>query len=127
MNKALGLIGIARRAGKLGIGYEVCSIAVRDGVARAICTAKDAPQRTLSWADEIDVPHIPLDVTKEELGNLLGRASCAQLVILDTGIAASVAEKLAQSDEKYVEARDELMTLYARQKRRKAKKNSRKG
>ena len=127
MNKALGLIGIAKRAGKLGIGYEVSSIAVRDGVARAICTASDAPERTISWANEIDVPHIPLDVTKEELGSLLGRASCAQLVILDTGIAASVAEKLAQENEKYIEVRDELMTLYARQKKRKAKKNSRKG
>ena len=127
MNKALGLIGIARRAGKLGIGYEVCSMAVRDGVARAICTASDAPERTISWASEIDVPHLPLDVTKEELGALLGRASCAQLVILDTGIAASVAEKLSEENDKYIEARDELMALYARQKKRKAKKNSRKG
>lgn len=127
MNKAYGLIGIARRAGKLGIGYEVCSIAVRDGKACAICTAKDASERTVSRAEEIDVPHLPLELTKEELGALLGRASCSQIVILDVGIAASVADKLCEADEKYTDARDELIALFERQKRRKAKKNSRKG
>ena len=127
MNKAYGLIGIARRAGKLGIGYEVCSMAVRDGAARAICTASDASERAISWAEEIDVPHLPLELTKEELGALLGRASCSQIVILDVGIAASVADKLCEADEKYADARDELIALFERQKRRKAKKNSRKG
>ena len=127
MNKAYGLIGIAKRAGKLGIGYEVCSIAVRDGKAYAICTAKDAPERTTSWADEIDIPHLPLDLTKEELGALLGRASCAQIVILDVGIAASVAEKLSETDSRYIDSRDELEALHMRQKKRKAKKISRKG
>ena len=127
MNNALGLIGIAKRAGKLGIGSEVCSIAVRDGKAYAICTASDASSRTISWAEEIETPHLPLDITKLELGALLGRASCAQLVILDAGIAASVAEKLAEKNPAYGDVRDQLKALYERQKKRKQKKISRKG
>lgn len=127
MNKALGLIGIAKRAGKLGIGAEVCSIAVRDGSARAICTAKDASERAKEWASSLDIPHLPLDVTREELGALLGRASCAQLVILDVGIAASVAQKLLETSDEYSDAYNELSALKARQEKRKMKKISRKG
>ncbi len=127
MNKALGLIGIAKRAGKLGIGAEVCSIAVRDGKARAICTASDATERTKEWASSLDIPYLPLNVSKEALGALLGRASCAQLVIMDVGIAASVAEKLLEESNEYTDAYNELSQLKARQEKRKQKKISRKG
>ena len=127
MNKALGLIGIAKRGGKLGIGSEVCSIAVRDGKAKAICTTSDAGERTRDWASCLDIPHLPLPVTKEELGALLGRASCSQIVIFDVGIAAAVAEKLSEDSDAYADAVAELKALHQRQLRRKQKKISRKG
>ena len=127
MNKALGLIGIAKRGGKLGIGYEVSSIAVRDGKAKAICTASDASERTRDWASSLDIPHLPLPATKAELGALLGRASCGQLVIFDLGIAAAVAEKLSEDSSEYSAALEELQAQNARQIKRKQKKLSRKG
>lgn len=126
MNNALGLIGIARRAGKIAFGEDMCSIAVRDNKAKAICTASDASERTIAFAESCGVVHLPLELTKIELGALIGRATCAQLAILDVGIAASVAQKLCLLNPVYQEASDTLAQLDARAKRRKAKKLSRK-
>ena len=127
MNNALGLIGIAKRAGKVAIGEDMCSIAVRDKKARAICTASDASERTKSFAESCGVPHLPLEITKDELGALLGRTSCAQLVFLDIGIASAVAEKLAAVNPMYNDVCESLSEAAARAKKRKFKKQSRKG
>lgn len=126
MNNILGLIGLAKRAGKLALGEEMCSIAVRDRKARAIFTASDASSRAISWAESCGTPHLPLPITKAELGALFSRASCAQFVILDLGIAASIAEKLALSSDSYKKVSDILSEQNARAKKRKAKKQSRK-
>ena len=127
MNNALGLLGIARRAGKLALGDEQCSIAVRDRKARALFTAQDAAERTKSWAKSTGVPYLPLPITKAELGALTGRASVAQVAVLDVGIAAAVAQKLAAVDAQYAEAAETLAASALRAARRKEKKKARKG
>ena len=126
MNNAFGLLGLARRAGKLAYGEDMTSLAVRDKRARAICTASDATERVVNFAESSGVPHLPLSLTKDELGALIGRASCAQLAILDVGIAASIAEKLSAEDLKYKETAEILSALAVRAKKRKQKKDSRK-
>lgn len=126
MNNAYGLLGIARRAGKLAYGEDMVSLAIRDKKARAICTAKDASDRVVAFAESCGVPHLPLDVTKNELGALIGRATCSQLAVLDIGIAASVAEKLSAFDPKYSEVAASLSALVERARKRKLKKDSRK-
>lgn len=126
MNNALGLLGLARRAGKIAFGEDMTSLAVRDKKARAICTAKDASDRVIAFAENSGVPHLPLDVTKDELGALIGKATCSQLAVLDIGIAASVAEKLSATNSKYSEAAATLSALAERSRKRKHKKDSRK-
>lgn len=127
MNNALGLIGLAKRAGKIAIGEEQCAIAVRDKKARAIFTAADASSRTKSWAESTELCHIPLTASKAELGHLLGRASCAQFALLDVGMAASVVQKLAADDPAYADVCEILTQQALRALRRKEKKRSRKG
>lgn len=127
MNNAMGLIGLAKRAGKLAIGEESCGIAVRDKKARALFTASDASARTKAWAEQSGVPHIPLPSSKAELGHLLGRASCAQFALLDVGIAASVVQKLAVDDPTYAASCEILTQQALRAAKRKEKKRSRKG
>ena len=112
MNNALGLLGIARRAGKLALGDEQCSIAVRDRKARALFTEQDAAERAKSWAKSTGVPYLPLPITKAELGALTGRASVAQVAVLDVGIAASVAQKLAAVDAQAYAQYAQNKTLY---------------
>ncbi len=126
MNNAFGLLGLARRAGKLAYGEDMVSIAVRDKKARAICTASDATERVVSFAESCDIPHLPLSLTKVELGALIGRATCAQLAILDIGIAAAVAEKLSTENLEYQSVSETLSALAERSKKRKLKKDSRK-
>lgn len=127
MNNALGLVGIAKKAGKLAIGEESCGIAVRDHRAKAIFTASDAAERAKNWASSSGIVYFDLDETKEELGALLGRASCAVFVLSDIGIAAAVAEKLSVQTGKYTDACEMLKAQEARAKKRKQKKLSRKG
>lgn len=127
MNNTLGLIGLAKRAGKIAIGEEPCAIAVRDKKARAIFTASDASDRAKAWAESTGVPYISLSSTKAELGHLLGRASCAQFVLLDIGMAASIAGKLAQQDPAYNAICETLLQQASRAAKRKEKKRSRKG
>lgn len=127
MNNALGLVGIAKKAGKLELGEECCGTAVRDHRAKAIFTASDAAERAKNWAESSGVVHIDLDETKVELGALLGRASCAVFVLCDIGIAAAVVEKLSTQTGKYVDAYEILKSQEARAKKRKLKKLSQKG
>ncbi len=126
MNNAFGLLGLARRAGKLAYGEDMTSLAVRDKKARAICTASDATERVVNFAESSGVPHLPLSITKNELGALIGRATCAQLAILDIGIAAAVAEKLSAENPDYQNVSETLSALAVRAKKRKLKKDSRK-
>lgn len=126
MNNALGLLGLARRAGKIAYGEDMTSLAVRDKKARAICTAKDASERVKAFADSCGVVHLPLDITKDALGTLIGKATCSQLAVLDIGIAASIAQKLSAFDSKYSEAAKTLSESVERARKRKLKKDSRK-
>ncbi|MEG2569863.1 MAG: hypothetical protein RR829_05420 [Oscillospiraceae bacterium] len=124
MNNALGLLGIAKKAGKLAIGEEASSMAVRDHHAKAVFTAHDASARAVGFAENARTIHIHLEETREELGNLFGRASCAIFAVCDVGIAAAVAEKLG---EPFKEQSIVLSEMAERAKHRKLKKISRKG
>ncbi len=127
MNNALGLLGIARRAGKLALGDEQCSIAVRDRKARALFTAQDAAERAKFFSKIPRPPRLPLSTSTTLFGSLTGRASVAQVAVLDVGIAAAVAQKLAAVDAQYAEAAETLAASALRAARRKEKKKARKG
>ena len=93
------LLGLARKAGRLEAGEEPVGAACRARQARLVLLAADAAPNTARRAAHFgqagDVPWLSLPLTKEEVGGLLGRGSCALLALTDAGFAAAVGEKLA--------------------------------
>ena len=79
--KALRLLGLARRARLLEIGEEPVGIACRSGKAKLLLVAKDAGDHTFrrarSFVSGSKCPYICAPYTKDELGNGLGCNACA--------------------------------------------------
>lgn len=108
-NNVLSLLGLALRGGRLAVGEEPSALAAKAGQARLLLAASDAAGNTLRRAEHLAVEGhclwLTLPFTKAELGGALGRGSAALAALTDTGLAAAVAERLAQLDpERYGEA-----------------------
>jgi len=103
MDKILGMLGLAKKAGKLEVGEEPVAAAARAKDARLLLLASDAAEnsyrRLRHFADAGACLYAKIDATKEELGRALGKTQCAMVAITDIGFAESIAKKLAASDE----------------------------
>jgi len=97
---ALGLLGLARKAGKLELGEEPAGTACRGRKARLVLLACDAAENTAGKAHRLaqtsNARCVRLPVTKEELGAALGRSSCAVAALTDEGFAKAFLEKFPQ-------------------------------
>lgn len=102
MNKVLGLLGLAKKAGQLEVGEEPTGAAARAKDARLLLIASDAAdnsyRRLRHFADAGACLYAKLPCTKDELGSALGRTSCAMVAVTDVGFATAIAEKLAEDD-----------------------------
>ncbi len=102
-NGLIGLIGLARKAGRAELGEEAVTAAAHGHKARLILAAADAADNTLHRARALgeagNAPVLLTGLTKEELGAAAGRQSCALLAITDVGLAAQAAKKLAREDQ----------------------------
>ena len=88
MNKALSLLGLARKAGRVAVGGEAVSGVLYQGTARLVLTASDAAKNTMRrLVGHEEVKHISLPYTKEELGEALGYKSCSIAAVCDAGFA----------------------------------------
>ena len=133
----LHLLGLAKKAGRLEIGEEPVGSACRARQARLLLLAADAAPNTYRRAAHFgqagNVLWLQLPFTKEEMGFILGRSSCAMLALTDAGFAAAVSEKLrARDPEKYEAASQQLRQkadkMLRRQKeQRQHEKNLREG
>ena len=116
----LHLLGLAKKAGRLEIGEEPVGAAARAHQARVLLLAGGA-----LW--------LQMPFTKAELGEQLGRSSCAMLAVTDFGFAAALAEKLAARDEeRYGPAAQQLRAkadraLMRQREKRQHEKNMRQG
>ena len=101
-NNVLSLLGLALRGGRLAVGEEPTALAAKGGQARLLLTSSDAAGNTLRRAEHLAEEghclHLTLPFSKAELGGALGRGSAAVAALTDTGLAAAVAERLAQAD-----------------------------
>ena len=100
-NGLTGLLGIARKAGKLESGEEAVTAAAKAHKARALLLASDAGERTRRHAESLvsgNCPLLPTPLTKAELGGAVGRGSCAILALTDTGLANAAAQRLETVD-----------------------------
>ena len=108
----LHLLGLAKKAGKLEIGEEPVGAVCRARHARVLLLAADAApntcRRAAHFGEAGNVLWLTLPHTKEELGFVLGRKSCAMLAVTDFGMAAAIGEKLAGQDERFLPAAEQL-------------------
>ena len=133
----LHLLGLAKKAGRLEIGEEPVGAACRSRQAKLVLLAADAApntrRRTAHFGEAGNVLWLETPFTKEELGFILGRSSCAMVALTDAGFGAAVMEKLAARDpEKFGPAARQLRekadrALQRQKEQRQHEKNLRQG
>ena len=93
INKAMGLIGLAKRAGRLSCGESACKEAIRLGNSHLIVLASDTSANTskniLDSCSYYKVKHVILG-TKETLGHAVGNAYNAVISVNDEGFAEGI-------------------------------------
>jgi len=98
MNRALAMLGMAKKAGLLAVGGEDTSEAIRRRKAKLVITASDASEgsvkRAHTNAKENNVEYMSVPFTKFELGTTAGRGSPGTIAFLDKGLAKGFKDKL---------------------------------
>lgn len=125
-DNVLKLLGLARRGGNLAVGEEPVAEACAMKKARAVFLASDAgdtiSRRALRMTETGGMPLVHTPWTKAEMGDCLGRASCALCALTDQGLAAAAITKLAQRDESLSELARSMTEKNERMKSRAKKK-----
>lgn len=93
--KLAGLLGIARRAGHISIGFDAVAAMLKSGRARLVLMANDSSQKTQKELRYIEQEHScpihTLPATKSELAAALGlEKPVAAVAIDDRGFAAAM-------------------------------------
>ncbi len=88
--KFYSFLGLARRAGKVLLGYDM--LERYKGKIYAAVTASDAAERTIRNIERLcaDVECVSCDCTKAELGKLLGVREVSVAAITDKGFAEQI-------------------------------------
>lgn len=111
MHKALNYLSIARKGGLVELGEEPCGGAARAGHARLVVVASDASdhtwRRAKSYVAGTSQQCIKAPITKDELGQAVGRSSLAMAAFTDASLALAFVKALGES-ECYREAAEEL-------------------
>ena len=91
-NKFLGMLGLAKRAGKVQTGEDICSKAVKSGVSKLIIVACDASDNTKkSITDSCKFVEAG---SKAELGKFTGADSRAVVSVNDDNFAKAILDRL---------------------------------
>ncbi len=95
MDKLLSLMGLCRRAGKLGIGHDAVFDEVRRGRAKAVILTSDASGRHERELEAAAFPGRVLHAgfTMEEAGLAVGKRSCI-FSVEDDGFANAMEKTL---------------------------------
>ncbi|MBQ4045769.1 MAG: ribosomal L7Ae/L30e/S12e/Gadd45 family protein [Lachnospiraceae bacterium] len=101
-NKALSMLGLAQKAGKVVSGEFSVEKAIKSGHAYLVILAEDVSENTRKHFTDMCTYHkvpIAFSGTKDELGNVIGRGFRASVAVTDPGFAGSIAKKLEMSCE----------------------------
>ena len=133
MDKALGCMALARKAGRVELGEEPVGAATRGGKASLVIVADDASdhtwRRAKSFVAGTQQQCIRVPFSKDELGMAIGRTSLAIAAFTDPALALSFVKALPQPEQSVLEALAErTKRVQSRQKEAKAHaRNVRKG
>ena len=108
MDKALGYLGLMRRANAVAIGETDTGAAAKNGRAVLICLAADASanaqKRAETFAHARSVPVTRLPYEKQTISDLVSKAGCSMLAVTDLGFAAALADGDEASDRTLADA-----------------------
>jgi len=94
-DKALRMLGLARRAGKLVLGSDASADAVRGGKAYIVVVAEDASDRTKKLLhNKCHSFHVPLYEFSdcETLGMKLGKSAISVIAVSDKSFAKAISD-----------------------------------
>lgn len=116
-DKALGLLGLARKARYVELGEEPAGASCRSQKARLLLVASDAGEHTVHRARSYCRSGKPVCIqapfTKSALGGALGVSVCAICAVTDPALALAFVQALGEP-ERYEAALDELTRQTAR-------------
>ncbi len=102
MDKALGLLGLACRAGRISGGSDAAEDAVRSGKAELVIIAEDTSangkKAICDCCRHYGVKYITYS-TKAELGRAIGRELRTVVAVNDAGFAAAIEKRIAEVSE----------------------------
>lgn len=100
-DKLLGLLGLARRAGKVSLGHDAVLDAMKAGTAELCLLSADASERLykelVRASENLTHAHVPIyktDYTMDGFGMCLGAKKTAVLSVNDRGFAKRITEEL---------------------------------
>lgn len=99
--KALRLLGLAKKGGNLITGEEMVAAACQRGKVRLIAVSADASanamRRASGWSEAYEIPMLKTAVSKEELGAALGKNVCVFVGVTERKLAAAFVRALPDS------------------------------
>ena len=102
LDKALGMLGLAKRAGKISGGSELCEAAVRSGSAKLVIIASDISENGRKAITDCctyyNIRHITY-ADKLSLGRAVGAKMRAVVSVNDLGMADAIADRIARVSE----------------------------
>ncbi|NLV85836.1 MAG: 50S ribosomal protein L7 [Clostridiales bacterium] len=123
MDKTLGYLGLAKKAGALQSGETNSGAAVRAGKARVLLLASDASENARRRAEgfiySTQTPLVTLPYSKLELSSAVGSSDCAMAAITDIGLAAVFMSSLCDRSDSYKDTAELLMLKNEKAKTRK--------
>ncbi|MDO4187824.1 MAG: ribosomal L7Ae/L30e/S12e/Gadd45 family protein [Lachnospiraceae bacterium] len=93
MDRALQLLSLAQRAGKVQSGEFKTEESVKTGQARLVIIASDASDNTKKrFSNMCDFYNVPIIVysNKDEIGHFIGREFRASVAVTDEGLANKI-------------------------------------
>lgn len=125
----LGMLGLARRAGKLAFGDELVRQLCAEHKARCVLVAADAGESTAKkaalYAERVSIPCVTLPHDKDALGAAIGKNGCAVCALSDIGMAAAAVRKLAAQHPDYAAVAAQLDEKNVRIQSRRGRKKPR--
>lgn len=99
--KISGMLGLARRAGKITFGYDAVFKDITAGKAKTVFLSSDAAERTAEKIKkacaDFEIPAVVLPLEKKALGWAIGKDETAVLAVLDKSFSSKLKE-LAGAD-----------------------------
>lgn len=102
MDKVLGLIGIAKKAGRITAGSEMCEDMIRRGNSKLIIIASDISKNgykaITDCCKHYNIKHITYG-KKEDLGAAVGSEIRTVISVNDEGFAHAIEDKITAISE----------------------------